>query len=280
MPCRTQHEAAAGSATPDPEEAIIAFEFINLGSGSGGNSSLVRAGRTCILIDIGFSARETASRLRQVGVEPEQVSGVLLTHEHSDHTAGAAVASRRWPVPIICRPAVADAARLHHKGTVNVEDLPVKRFQLGDLCITPFPVPHDAVETVGFVVEGEGMRLGYATDLGAINDTVVEHLSDCNILAVEANHDVDMTRQGPYPWHLKERILSRHGHLSNEGTGELLARTIGPETQQVILTHLSETNNTPELALLGAHDGLSRSRNAAAGLDAARQDGPAQPVRM
>ncbi len=258
----------------------MAFEFINLGSGSAGNSSLVRAGRTSILIDIGFSARETGRRLEQAGVAVESLSAILLTHEHSDHVAGASVASRRWGVPVFCRASVAEAARLHEKGVARLESLPESRFDLGDLRITPFPVPHDAVETVGFVVEGEGMRLGYATDMGEVSDTVVEHLAGSHILAVEANHDVDMTRHGPYPWHLKKRILGDRGHLSNEGTADLLARIAGVETSQVVLTHLSETNNTPELALLGARDGLERSMNPAVSLDVACQGGPAGPVRL
>jgi phosphoribosyl 1,2-cyclic phosphodiesterase len=270
----------AASVTPEPEEKVIAFEFRNLGSGSGGNCSLVRSGSTAVLIDIGFSARETARRLRQVGVEPEEITAILLTHEHGDHVAGAAVASRRWQTPVFCRPAVSVAARLEEKGACDIQDLPLKTFDLGRLAITPFSVPHDAVETVGFVVESEGMRLGYATDMGQVTDTVVHHLSGCQILAVEANHDVDMTRLGPYPWHLKERILGDRGHLSNEGTAELLSRTAGPETCEVILTHLSDTNNTRELALVGAQEGLDRSRNSRVNLVAAQQEGPAEVVRL
>jgi len=240
----------------------------------------VRSGSTTLLIDIGFSARETGRRLRQVGVEPEEITAILLTHEHGDHVAGAAVASRRWKVPIFCRPSVAVAARLEDKGAGEVQDLPLKSFDLGTMAITPFSVPHDAVETVGFVVEAEGLRLGYATDMGQVTDTVVHHLSRCHILAVEANHDVDMTRLGPYPWHLKERILGSRGHLSNEGTAELLARAAGPETCKVVLTHLSDTNNTRELALSGAREGLDRSRNTTVDLEAASQEGPGTAVRM
>jgi phosphoribosyl 1,2-cyclic phosphodiesterase len=240
----------------------------------------VRSGNTAVLIDIGFSARETGRRLRQVGVEPEEITAILLTHEHGDHVAGAAVASRRWGVPVFCRPAVALAARLEDKGACHVQDLSLKSFDLGTLAITPFSVPHDAVETVGFVVEAEGVRLGYATDMGQVTDTVVHHLSRCHILAVEANHDVDMTRMGPYPWHLKERILGDRGHLSNEGTADLLARAAGPETHTVVLTHLSDTNNTRELALSGAREGLDRSRNSQVDLEAACQEGPGTPVRM
>ncbi len=255
----------------------MAFLLRNLGSGSAGNCTLVRAGRTAILVDIGFSARETARRLALAGHRPEDLAAIVLTHEHADHVAGAAVASRRWGVPVLCRPAVALAARLREKGAAEVLDLPLAPVDLGDLRLTPFPVLHDAVETVGFRLEGEGIRAGYATDLGAVDAAVEENLRDCHILALEANHDVDMTRQGPYPWPLKERILGARGHLSNDEAGALLARVVGAETRHVLLAHLSETNNSPHRALLTAQMGLERSGNPRAGLSAASQGTPAAP---
>jgi phosphoribosyl 1,2-cyclic phosphodiesterase len=240
----------------------------------------VRAGRTAVLIDIGFSARETARRLKQVGIDPGELAAILVTHEHADHVAGAPVASRRWQVPLLCRRAVAEAAGLGRRKDVILEELPGEPLQLGDLSVTPFPVPHDAVDTVGFVLEGEGVRAGYATDLGRGTSQVEERLHNCHILAVEANHDLDMTRDGPYPWHIKERILGASGHLSNEAAGDLLARTIGPETREVILAHLSETNNQPELALMAARAGAERSANPRVRLTAARQHRPAAPIRL
>jgi phosphoribosyl 1,2-cyclic phosphodiesterase len=240
----------------------------------------VRAGRTAILIDIGLSAREAARRLALVGAEPEDLSAIVITHEHSDHVAGAAVASRRWGVPLLCRRAVARAARFAARDAGPREELPAGPFALGDLQVTPFPVQHDAVDTVGLTLEGEGIRAGYVTDLGCSTPEVEERLEDCHILAVEANHDVDMTREGPYPWHLKERILGTHGHLSNEAAADILSRVIGPETQMVLLAHISETNNTPELALVAARAGVERSRQPRVRVTAAEQRRPSAPIRL
>jgi phosphoribosyl 1,2-cyclic phosphodiesterase len=240
----------------------------------------VRAGRTAILIDIGFSARETCRRLALVGATPEDLSAILITHEHADHVAGAAVASRRWGVPLLCRGEVAEAARFAARNTGAREELPGGSFPIGDLQVTPFPVLHDAVETVGLVVEGEGIRAGYATDLGCSSPEVEESLENCHILAVEANHDVEMTREGPYPWHLKERILGARGHLSNEAAAALLARVIGPETREVLLAHISETNNAPELALVAARAGAERSRQPRVRMTAAEQGRPSAPIRL
>jgi len=240
----------------------------------------VRAGRTAVLIDIGFSARETCRRLALVGAVPEDLSAILITHEHSDHVAGAAVASRRWGVPLLCRGEVARAARFDARNTGAREELPEGSFQLGDLQVTPFQVPHDAVDTIGLILEGEGIRAGYATDLGCSTPEVEKSLENCHVLAVEANHDVEMTREGPYPWHLKERILGTRGHLSNEAAADLLVRVIGPETQEVLLAHISETNNAPELALVAVRAGAERSCQPRVRVTAAEQRRPSAPIRL
>ena len=258
----------------------MAFTFCSLGSGSGGNCAVVRAGRTTVLLDAGFSAREMSRRLAGVGVQTTEVDAILLTHEHLDHVRGAAVASRRWRRPVVCRPAVARRAGLENRAGTSVETMELEPFQLGDLRITPFTVPHDAVETVGFVVEGEGVRVAYATDLGRPTPEVEAHLRGCQIIVLEANHDVDMTRAGPYPWSLKQRILGGNGHLSNQEAGTLLGSVVGSETTAVVLAHLSGTNNAPHLAMLEARAGLERSRNPRASLTTAGQDSPGRPIRL
>ena len=258
----------------------MAFTFCTLGSGSAGNCTLVAAGRTSILIDAGFSARSMTSRLASLGVEPDDIDAILLTHDHSDHVAGAVAASRRWRVPVICRPSVARKLRLVERKAFVVEPMDMQPFDVGDLRVTPFPVPHDAVETVGFVLEGEGIRAAVASDLGHSTPVVREHLSRCHVVALEANHDVEMTRSGPYPWSLKQRILGEHGHLSNEEAGGVLSSVVGPETTQVVLTHLSETNNAPQLALMEARAGLDRSANPGATLTVAGQTGPGQFITL
>jgi phosphoribosyl 1,2-cyclic phosphodiesterase len=257
----------------------MAFSLCILGSGSAGNCTLVTAGRTTLLIDAGFSARETARRWRLSGAPLASPAGILLTHEHGDHVRGAAVVSRQLGAPIYCRASVARAVGLSDATTHGVETLPETPFRVGDLLVTPFPVPHDAEETVGFLFEGEGIRCGYATDMGRVTEDVRAHLRGCHILAIEANHDVDLTREGPYPWSLKRRILSDVGHLSNEAASDLLAEIVGPETIAVRLAHLSETNNSPERALVAARGGLERSANRRAALEAAGQGGPSAWAR-
>ena len=257
----------------------MGFTFCILGSGSTGNCALVRAGRTTVMIDAGFSGRETARRLEVAGLEIERLDGILLTHEHGDHAGGAASVSRRWQAPVFCRPAAARRARLG-KAAWGMEPLPETSFDLGDLRITPFEVSHDAVETVGFVIEGEGVRLGYVTDLGRSTPAVSDHLRGCQVLAVEANHDVELTRDGPYPWALKERILGERGHLSNEAAGDLLASVMTPSTVEIVLAHVSRTNNRPHLAEAAGRAGVERSPNPAATLRVAGQAEPAPVIRL
>lgn len=233
-----------------------------------------------VLVDAGLSMRQTARRLEALGVRKEEIGAILLTHEHTDHVAGAARISRTWRIPVICRQQVAGRARLLDQGAAAVRSLPEGTLDLGDLRVTPFPVSHDAVETVGFVLEGEGMRAGYATDLGEVTPEVEEALQECHLLALEANHDVDMIREGPYPWALKQRILASTGHLSNEAAGALLGRLVGQQTRQVLLTHLSEINNSPERALMSARSAIQQTRNPEVSLEVARQGRPGSPWRL
>lgn len=258
----------------------MGFSFCILGSGSAGNCALVRAGRTTVLVDAGFSGRETARRVAAAGLDVDRLDGILLTHEHSDHAAGAASVSRRWRAPVVCRPAAARRTRRAARPAWGIEPLPEAPFSLGDLSITPFEVSHDAAETVGFVLAGEGVRLGYATDLGRATPLVRQRLRDCQVLAIEANHDVDLTRDGPYPWPLKERILGERGHLSNEAAGDLLADVMSSSTVAIVLAHLSITNNRPHLAEAAGRAGVERSPNPAAALRIADQAGPGEVIRL
>ncbi|MFQ5719007.1 MAG: MBL fold metallo-hydrolase [Acidobacteriota bacterium] len=257
---------------------MVAVTFCTLGSGSRGNATLVQTGRTNVLIDIGFSARETARRLATVGVAGDAIDAILLTHEHGDHVAGAVVASRGWRVPIVCRPAVAGRLGLASANIFGVQSMPMEPFAVGDFTVTPFPVPHDAVETVGFVLEAQGIRIGYATDLGHVTPEVSRRLKGCHLVALEANHDVELTRAGPYPWSLKQRILGEHGHLSNHASAQLLSGVVGPETSAVVLTHLSATNNAPHLALMEAREALEEGGNGGTALQAAGQIAPVTPI--
>lgn len=235
----------------------MAIRLTVLGSGSAGNATCIEAGGARILIDAGFSCRELGGRLRAVGVEPHRLDALVITHEHADHIRGAALFSRTHHVPVYCTAATYRAANLDRQGVSA--HVPVQAgvdFAIGGLRLHPFGVPHDAVETVGYTVECEEGRVGYATDLGHGAEAVREGLRDCDFLMLESNHDEEMLRDGPYPQTVKDRVRSRHGHLDNRSAAELLCAVSGERTKSVVLAHLSRTNNRPELALHAARRGF------------------------
>lgn len=260
------------------------MEIAVLGSGSAGNATLVRSGRTTILLEAGLSAKQIGDRARAAGFDPDRISALFVSHAHADHVKGAPVFSRRHRVPAFMtesthatlvvtsrrRPKFCGRGRLKESGAVDV----------GPLRVVTFPVPHDADGTVGFVVEAEGMRFGYVTDLGHVTTLVVERLRGCDALLVEMNHDPDLLREGPYPWDVKQRIASRHGHLSNDEGASLLERAIGPATRSILLGHLSEVNNQPAIALLTARLAAERAGRGDLRVVAATQHGPCPPVRL
>ncbi len=177
------------------------------------------------------------------------MDGLVVTHEHSDHVGGAAAYSRRAGVPIFTTAATLAAAGIERRDVCGLRAIePGGSFTIGDLTVRPFSVPHDAADNIGLVVECEGKRLGYATDLGHASTLATERLQDCDVLVIEANHDEELLRSGPYPWSVKQRILSRHGHLSNEEMGGVVESAVSDRTRHILLAHLSETNNDPALA--------------------------------
>lgn len=225
------------------------MRFASLGSGSKGNAWLVESGATRILIDCGFGLREMSSRLAQLGLAASEVSAILLTHEHTDHGRGAARFSARHACPVWLTPGCkvmleAGGASLPHVREVDSH----ARFSIGDLEIQPFPIPHDAGEPVQYVVSDGARRWGLLTDAGHVTPHVVEMLTACDALVLECNHDVDRLKRGSYPAALKARILGRYGHLDNDAAADLLGRLDSRRLQHVVAAHLSEENNTPELA--------------------------------
>ena len=224
--------------------------FTTLASGSSGNAALVSCGRTHILLDAGISARRITTGLRSLGVAPEELSAVLVTHEHHDHINGLAVLTKKLRVPIVssaptCRqvcykvPFVDDLVRAQEPGT---------GVQLGELWVESFSTPHDAAGSVGYSITGDGCRLVLCTDLGYITPEVKQAVRGCDLLVCEANHDEDWVRSGPYPYSLKQRILGDRGHLSNEAGAELAALGVESGARTVVLAHLSAQNNTPARA--------------------------------
>jgi phosphoribosyl 1,2-cyclic phosphodiesterase len=235
------------------------MRFVPLGSGSGGNATLVELGSMRLLVDAGLSARVLAQRLRGLGVEPESVDAILLTHEHTDHVRGAELFSRRHGVPVAAFHETLEAmncSHVHFAAWIPLSDNGGDR--VGEVDVESFAVPHDAARPVGFVLQGAGLRIGIATDLGHVTTLVRERLRGCQVLMLESNHDEEMLRDGPYPWHIKQRVAGRMGHLSNADAAVLLRQVVDESCRSVVLAHLSEKNNRPELA----------RRSAAAALDA------------
>jgi phosphoribosyl 1,2-cyclic phosphodiesterase len=228
------------------------FELAILGSGSGGNSALITTEKCRILIDIGFSARQICLRLEALGIAPESLDAILLTHEHGDHIAGLNVFSRKFKIPIYCNRLTAEALR--SQGVAP--DAPWTIFSTGasftirDLDVQTFYVPHDAVDPVGFIASSGYGSVGFLTDLGFATKLVRERIREVHTLVVETNHDERRLQDDPKrPWSVKQRILSRHGHLSNHAAATLVADIAGDFLERVILGHLSRDCNTKELAL-------------------------------
>jgi phosphoribosyl 1,2-cyclic phosphodiesterase len=239
------------------------IEVTVLGSGSSGNATLVRSKRTAILIDAGFSLRQIKLRMAGAKFDPGDLDAVIVSHEHIDHVCGLRVLCKRHRLPVYTSEATSLAGRFEEQGIEKVEAVRAgEEFKVGDIEIKPFSVPHDAADPLGFIVRGNGVVLGHVTDLGYAPELTAFHLQDCNILVLESNHDPEMLINGPYPWPLKQRILSRTGHLSNNDSADLVGRVISSELAAVFLAHLSQQNNTPELAL-AAHKavvGATRGR--------------------
>jgi phosphoribosyl 1,2-cyclic phosphodiesterase len=218
---------------------------------------MVESGGTALLIDAGFSGLEIKRRLGSVGRRPEKLSGVLVTHEHNDHISGVGVVSRQAGVPVYANPATFTAAAGKLGRLFAVREFGTgEGFELGDLHIHPFAISHDTADPVGFVISDGEFRLGYCTDTGRITKLIEHHLKQCHALILESNHDPRMLREGPYPLRLKQRVQSAQGHLANEDAGNVLHRLAGGILRHVVLAHLSETNNLPELAMREAKKGL------------------------
>lgn len=248
-----------------------------LGSGSGGNAIYISDGATSILVDAGLSAREIGRRLEERGIRTASLSALLITHEHTDHVRGAERLCRRQRLPVFLTAGTLKAALpLRELPEIRIFDCG-RPFHLGTLTVHPFPISHDAGDPAGFVIGANGTRIGIATDLGIVTAVVREHLRGCRLLVLESNHDPDMLMQGPYPWFLKQRIRGRSGHLSNPDSGRLLADIAHPGLEQVILAHLSETNNTPEKALAEAGRALDGTRTR---LRAAGPHAPSPLIRL
>lgn len=219
-----------------------------LASGSKGNSLFIEAGDTRLLVDAGLSARELTARLSAIGVAAGDLNGILITHEHTDHIRGAGALARKNGIPVLISYPTSRQASEHFRATRLIEFESGCSFEFRDFLVDPFPITHDTTDPVGVVIESREGRIGSATDLGIATRLVRDKLKGCRALVLESNHDEEMLANGPYPWYLKQRIRSRHGHLSNRESADLLEEIIHPDLEVLFLAHLSEVNNLPEAA--------------------------------
>ncbi|HXX41056.1 MAG TPA: MBL fold metallo-hydrolase [Chthoniobacterales bacterium] len=234
-----------------------------LGSGSSGNSALVATNHCKILVDGGLSARQIALRLEQCGVLPQQLDGILLTHEHGDHVCGLEVFCRKFDLPIYANGLTAESVRCdsaldrHRNWRIFRTGA---EFSICDIVVQTFPVPHDAVDPVGFAFYAGASSLGFITDHGYATKMIVERLRQVHTLVIETNHDEKLLQNDPHrPWPVKQRIQSRHGHLSNRAAAEVIAELLPAKIERVVLGHLSRDCNTQELALQAVHEALNRA---------------------
>ena len=230
------------------------LKFISFGSGSSGNCYYLSTANDGLMIDIGVGLRTLKKHCRDYGIQLGSVNHLLITHDHADHIKSVGSFSHDYKVPVY-------ATKLVHQGIdtnycitrkiapeMKKEIHPGEPFQLGDFLVRPFPVPHDANENVGYEIKVEGITFVFITDVGCVTDAIREAISHANYLVIEANHDVEMLKNGPYPEYLKRRILSGSGHLSNTECGQALAENMTENLRHIWLCHLSEENNHPELA--------------------------------
>lgn len=229
------------------------MRLCSIASGSSGNCIYVGSEQTHLLVDTGISKKRIDEGLTELGVKGEELQGILITHEHSDHIQGLGVFSRKYGVPIYATKGTIRGIQQCKtlgkmpEGLLHVIDVD-HPFAIGDLSVKAFSISHDANEPSGFRIETNNKSVAIATDLGVYDEYIIENLKNLNAIVLEANHDIHMLEVGPYPYYLKQRVLGKHGHLSNEASGRLLCEILHDKLEHIVLGHLSKENNYPELA--------------------------------
>ncbi|MSP86431.1 MAG: MBL fold metallo-hydrolase [Methylotenera sp.] len=227
------------------------MRFASLGSGSAGNSLLVKVHHTVLMLDCGFSVKETASRLARLNVEPSALTGIVITHEHDDHAGGAFKFAAKYKIPVWLTYGTLKMVGRYmpnqHDIQFNVIDSH-SAFTIHDIQVQPYPVPHDAREPIQCVFSDGNHSLGVLTDVGRSTPYIEEQLSGCKALVLECNHDASMLQAGPYSWALKQRVGGDLGHLENSASAKILSKLDNSQLQHIVAAHLSVKNNTPTLA--------------------------------
>jgi phosphoribosyl 1,2-cyclic phosphodiesterase len=228
------------------------MEICSLYSGSSGNCIYIGNKRTKVLVDAGLSGKKVQEGLKSIGIEPNEINAIIITHEHDDHIKSAGILSRRFNIPIYANTNTWEAM-INSLGDVKKENIKIfdgyNPFEIGDIGVVPYAIPHDAAAPCGYSFIYGTKKASIATDIGHASDIIKENIKDSNFILLEANHDVEMLKVGPYPYHLKKRVLSSYGHLSNEDAGNTIVEILNSKIKKVMLGHLSKINNYPELAL-------------------------------
>jgi phosphoribosyl 1,2-cyclic phosphodiesterase len=238
----------------------VSIQLTILGSGSNGNCAYLEANGTRLLIDAGLSARQIRQRLLGIGKTPEQLNGILVTHEHSDHTQALGILSGKLRIPVYCNRLTKEAVAAGFEAQLDFRVFETGNcFEVGDLMVETFTIPHDAADPVGYMVHAGARKFGFLTDLGHATKLVVERVRQANVLLLETNHDLKLLQEDlRRPWSVKQRIASRHGHLSNDAAADLTQEILSESLQQLYLGHLSSDCNRPELALGAIQSRLDR----------------------
>lgn len=236
------------------------MKFSSLGSGSSGNSSFVQMGSKKFLIDAGFSGKKISEKLNNIKVRPEDINGIFVTHEHSDHIQGLGIVSRRYDIPIYIHEVTYREVRekIGKIAPKNLNFIKGDKTIIGDCVINNFEVMHDAVKCLGYTFEYEDKKLSYASDVGCVNNIIKENLKNSDVIVLESNYDYNMLMTGPYHWELKNRVKGRNGHLSNSEASKLIAQVLCKKLKKIYLMHISKDNNTPELAYNSLYSILER----------------------
>ena len=241
--------------------------FFSLVSGSSGNASIIKSKDTTILIDCGLSGKKLISKLDELDISASDIDALLITHEHIDHTMGAGVVSRRFDIPIYATKKTHDAMSV---GVIKEENkkiiTPDNCFEIGDIIINPFKISHDAKDPVGYSFVADNKKYSIATDTGIMTDEVYDAILESDYVMLEANHDVNMLMYGEYPFELKKRILGERGHLSNDAAAEAAVKLLENNTTNIMLSHLSDKNNLPDVAFKTVEEVL-KSHGAKLGKD-------------
>ncbi|HYE31234.1 MAG TPA: MBL fold metallo-hydrolase [Methylomirabilota bacterium] len=258
----------------------MAVQFTILGSGSSGNCAYLETDQARILIDAGFSGRQIRQRLATLGRTPETLTGILVTHEHSDHIQGLGALCAKLRVPLYCNRLTKEAIERQFQAAFDFRIFSTgASFEVGDVVVDTFSVPHDAYDPVGFLLRTVTKKIGFLTDLGHATKLVIERVRQANVLVLETNHDMKLLQDDvKRPWSVKQRILSRHGHLCNDAAANVAAEVVTSELSQVFLGHLSRDCNKPDLAHRAVRARLDQIGATHVGVEVSSQDAPTRTV--